>query len=178
MQQNTLLTFSQQIVVFEKTFLIFREKEKLSRRKTVYNHHVLEKKKNKNFKIKRLFSFIIACYSKSLNTIRSFREVKKRDRLILRDFHHIFQDVIVARQKDFELDFDYNSFTFKLFSSIISSQFFRKFTFDSFSDIDFFDLEVFLFSSFKSLNKSFDRHVSLKQLKSHVNSLRTQSFRS
>jgi hypothetical protein len=72
-------------------------------------------------KTKRLFSFIIACYSKSLNTIQSFRETKKRDRLTLKDFHHIFQNVIATRQKDLELDSDYNSFSFKLFSSVISS---------------------------------------------------------
>jgi hypothetical protein len=40
--------------------------------------------------IKRLFSFIIACYSKSLNTIQLFREAKRRDRLTLKNFHHIF----------------------------------------------------------------------------------------
>ncbi len=74
-----------------------------------------KKKEIKIFKIKRLYSFIIVCYFKSLNTIQSFREVKKRDRLILRDFHHIFQDVIAARQNDLELDSDYNSFSFKLF---------------------------------------------------------------
>jgi hypothetical protein len=70
--------------------------------------------------IKRLFSFIIACYSKSLDTIQSFREVRRRDRLTLKNFHHIFQDVIAARQKDFELDSDYSSSSFKLFSSVIS----------------------------------------------------------
>jgi hypothetical protein len=131
----------------------------------------------KIFKTKRLFSFIIACYFKSLNTIQSFREVKKRDRLILRDFHHIFQDVIAARQKDFELDFDYNSFSFKLSSSVISDQFSRKSIFDSFSDIDLFDLEIRSSSSLKSLNRSLDRHVSLKQLISFVNSSKNQSSR-
>jgi hypothetical protein len=110
---------------------------------------------------KRLFSFIIACYSRSLNTIQFFREVKRRDRLTLKDFHYIFQNVIAARQKDLELDFDYNS-SFILFSSVISNQFFRKSTFDSFNDIDLFDLKVRSSSSFKSFNKSFDKHVSLK----------------
>jgi hypothetical protein len=57
-----------------------------------------KKRKIKIFKtIKRLFSFIIVCYLKSLNTIQSFREIKKRYRLTLKDFHHIFQDVIAAR---------------------------------------------------------------------------------
>jgi hypothetical protein len=111
---------------------------------------------------KRLFSFVIVCYFKSLNTIQSFREVKRRDRLTLKDFHHIFQDVIAARQKDFELDFDYNSSSFKLFSSIISDQFSRKSIFDLINDIDLFDLEIRSSSSLKSLNKSLDRHVSLK----------------
>jgi hypothetical protein len=127
--------------------------------------------------IKSLFSFITACYSKSLDTIQFFREVKRRDRLTLKDFHHIFQDVIAARQKDLELDFDYNSSSFKLFSSVISDQFSRKSIFDSISDIDLFDLEVRSLSSLKSLNRSLDRHVSLKQLILFVNSSRTQSFR-
>jgi hypothetical protein len=132
-----------------------------------------KKREIKILKTKRLFLFIIACYSKSLNTIQSFREARKRDRLTLKDFHHIFQDVIAARQKDLELDSDYNSFSFKLSSSVISNQFFQESTFDSSSDTDLFNLEV---RSFSSLNK----HVSLKQLisKQIVNSSRTQSSRS
>ncbi len=128
--------------------------------------------KKSNSQTKRLFSFIIACYSKSLNTIQSFREVKRRNRLTLKNFHYIFQDVIVARQKDLELESDYNSFSFKLSSSVISNQFFWKFIFDSFNNIDLFDWKV---RSFSSLNK----HVSLKQLisKQIVNSSRIQSFR-
>jgi hypothetical protein len=133
--------------------------------------------KKSNSQTKRLLSFIIVCYFRSLNTIQSFREARRRDRLTLRNFHHIFQDVIAARQKDLELDFDYNFFFFKLSSSIISSQFFRKSTLDSFSDIDLFDLEVRSSSSLKLFNRSFDRHVSLKQFVSFVNSLRTQSLR-
>jgi hypothetical protein len=127
--------------------------------------------------IKRLFSFIIVCYSKNLNTIQSFREAKKRNRLTLKNFHHIFQNVIAARQKNLELDSDYNSSSFKLFSSIILDQFFSKSIFDSINDIDFFDLKVRSSSSLKSLNKSFDKHVSFKQFISFVNSSRTQSFR-
>jgi hypothetical protein len=119
-----------------------------------------KKREIETFKtFKRLFSFIIACYFKSLNTIQSFREAKRRDRLTLRDFHHIFQDVIAARQKDFELDSDYSSFSFKLFSSVISDQFSRKSIFDSLSDIDLFDLEVCSSSSLKSFNKSLEKHV-------------------
>jgi hypothetical protein len=133
--------------------------------------------KKSNSKTKRLLSFIIACYSRSLNTIQSFREAKKRDRLTLRNFHHIFQNVIAARQKDFELDSDYNLLLFKLSLSVISNQFSRKSTLDSLSDIDLFDLEVRSSSSFKSLNRSFDKHVSLKQFVSSVNSLRTQPLR-
>jgi hypothetical protein len=127
--------------------------------------------------LKRLFSFIIACYFKNLNTIQSFREVKKRNWLILKNFHHIFQNVIAARQKDFELDFNYNFFSFKLSSSIISSQFFRKSIFDSFNDIDLFDLEFRSSFSFKSFNKSFDKHVLFKRFISFVNSSKIQSFR-
>jgi hypothetical protein len=136
-----------------------------------------KKREIKTFKIKRLFSFIIVCYSKSLNTIQSFREVKRRDRLTLRNFHHIFQNVIAARQKDLKLDFDYNFFSFKLSSSVISSQFFKKSILDSLNDIDLFDLEVHSSSSLKSLNKSLDKHVSLKQFISFINSFKTQSFR-
>jgi hypothetical protein len=137
-----------------------------------------KKRKIKIFKIiKRLFSFIIVCYFKSLNTIQSFREIKKRNRLTLKNFHHIFQNVIAARQKDLELDFDYNLFSFKLFSSIISNQFFRKSIFDLINDIDFFDLEVRSSFSLKSLNKSLDKHVSLKQFILFVNSSRIQCFR-
>jgi hypothetical protein len=139
---------------------------------------MFSKKKISFFKtIKCLLSFIIVCYFKNLNMIKSFREVKKRNWLTLRDFHYIFQDVIAARQKNFELDFDYNSFSFKLFSLIISNQFSRKLIFDSINDIDFFDLEVRLSSSLKSLNKSLDKHVSFKQLISFVNSSKIQSFR-
>jgi hypothetical protein len=129
--------------------------------------------KKSNSQTKRLFSSIIVCYLRSLNTIQSFREARRRNRLTLKDFHHIFQNVIAARQKNLGLDSDYNSFSFKLFSSIISNQFFRESTFDSFSDIDLFDLKI---RSFFSLN----RHVSFKQLisKQIVNSSRTQSLRS
>jgi hypothetical protein len=136
-----------------------------------------KKKEIEIFKTKRLFSFIIVCYSKSLSTIQSFREVKKQDRLTLKDFYHIFQDVIAARQKDFELDSDYNFFSFKLSLSVISSQFFRKSTFDSLNDIDLFNLEVRSSSSLRSLNKSLDKHVSFEQFVSFVNSLKTQSLR-
>jgi hypothetical protein len=123
--------------------------------------------KKSNLQTKRLLSFIIVCYFRSLSTIQSFRGVKKRDRLTLKDFHHTFQNVIAARQKDLKLDSDYNSFSFKLFSSVISSQFFRKSILDSSSDIDLFDLKIRSFSSFKQL-------IS-KQI---VNSSRIQSFRS
>jgi hypothetical protein len=133
--------------------------------------------KKSNSKTKRLFSFNIVCYFKNLNTIQSFREIKKRDRLTLKDFHHIFQDVITARQKDFELDSDYNSFSFNISSSIISNQFSWKSILDSFNDIDLFDLEIRSSSSLKSFNKSFDKHVSLKQFVSFVNSLKIQSLR-
>jgi hypothetical protein len=135
-----------------------------------------KKREIKIFKIKRLFSFIIACYFKSLNTIQSFREVKKRNRLTLKNFHHIFQNVIAARQKDFELDSDYNFLLFKLFSLIISNQFFRKSILDSLNDIDLFDLKIRSSFSLKSLNRSFDKHVSFEQLILFVNSLKTQSL--
>jgi hypothetical protein len=136
-----------------------------------------KKREIKILKTKRVFSFIIACYSKSLNTIQSFREIKRRDRLTLKDFHLIFQNVIAARQKDFELVSDYNSFSFKLSSSVISNQFFRKSILDSLNDIDLFDLKIRSSFSLKSFNKSLDKHVSFEQFISFVNSLRIQSFR-
>ncbi len=105
--------------------------------------------------IKRLFSFIIVYYFKNLNTIQSFREIKKRNRLTLKKFHHIFQNVIIARQKNLKFNSDYNSFSFKLFSSIISDQFFRKSIFDSINDIDLFDLKIrFRFRSNRLTNRS------------------------
>ncbi len=109
--------------------------------------------KKSNSQTKRLLSFIIACFLKSTNTIQSFREIKRRNRLILRDFHYTHQDFIAARQKDLELDFDYN-FSFKLFSSVISNQFSRKFILDLSSDTDLFDLEARESSSI-SLKQSF-----------------------
>jgi hypothetical protein len=130
-----------------------------------------KRRKIEILKTKRLFSFIIACYSRSLDTIQSFREIKRRDRLTLRDFHHIFQDVIAARQKDLELDSDYNFFSLKLSSSVISSQFFRKSTLDSFSDIDLFDLEVRSSSSLKSLNKSLRNLSSRSHERKYQNDL-------
>jgi hypothetical protein len=178
--------YSKQILIRESSLSRIHQavqKKKIAASKKLIIVMFSKRREIKILKIKRLFSFIIVCYFKSLNTIQSFREIKRRDRLTLKDFHHIFQDVIAARQKDLELDSDYNFFSFKLFSSIISSQFFRKSTFDSFSDIDLFDLEVRSSSSLKSLNRSLDKHVSLEQLVSFVNSLRThlsrnQSFRS
>jgi hypothetical protein len=48
-RKNTLLTFSQQITSFERNILNLLRKKEIVKRKTVYNRHVLEKKKNKNF---------------------------------------------------------------------------------------------------------------------------------
>ncbi len=97
--------------------------------------------KKSNSQTKRLLSSIIACFLRSTSTIQSFREVRRIDRLILRDFHYTHQDFIAARQKDLELDSDYNS-SFKLSSSVISNQFSRKSTLDPSSDTDLFDLEA------------------------------------
>ncbi len=118
--------------------------------------------KRSNSQTKRLFSSIIAYFLKSTSTIQSFREIKRINRFILRDFHYTHQDFIVARQKDIELDSDYNFF-FKLFSSIISNQFFRKFILDSSSDTDLFDLKAreSLSISFKQSFLSF-HHVRRK----------------
>jgi hypothetical protein len=77
---------------------------------------VMFSKKN-NSQIKRLFSFIIVCFLKNTSTIQSLREIKRRNRFILWDFHYVHQDFIAARQKNLEFDSDYNFF-FKLFSYI------------------------------------------------------------
>jgi hypothetical protein len=159
------------------------QKKKIAASKKLIIVMFSKKRKIEILKIKRLFSFIIVCYFKSLNTIQSFREVKKRNRLTLKDFHHIFQNVIAARQKDFELDSDYNFFSFKLSSSIISNQFFRKSILDSFNNIDLFDLKIRSSSLLKSFNRLLDKHVSFELLVSFVNllkihSLRSQSYRS
>ncbi len=114
--------------------------------------------KKSNSQTKRLLSFIIACFFRSTNTIQSFREVKCLNRLILRNFYYTHQDFIAARQKNLELDFDYNLF-FKLFSSIILSQFFRKFTFDFLSDTNLFDLKTRELSSI-SFKQSFSSSLS------------------
>jgi hypothetical protein len=48
--QNTLLAFSQQVASFERNILsFFCKQKKIIKRKTAYNRHVLEEKKNKNF---------------------------------------------------------------------------------------------------------------------------------
>jgi hypothetical protein len=172
-RESSLIRIHRNSDSFTESHQVVQKKEIAASKKLI----IVMFSKKSNSQTKRLFSFIIACYSKSLNTIQSFREVKKRNRLTLKYFHHIFQNVIAARQKNLELDSDYNFFLFKLSSSIISNQFFRESIFDSFNDIDLFDLEVRSSSLLKSLNKSFDKHVSLEQLVSFVNSLRTQSSR-
>ncbi len=99
-----------------------------------------------------------------MNRIQSFREIKRRNALILQDFRYTHQDFIAARQKNLELDFDYNFF-FKLFSSIISNQFFRKSILEFSSDTDLLNLEARELSSisFKQsfLSSSF-HHVQRK----------------
>jgi hypothetical protein len=94
-----------------------------------------------NSQIKRLFSFIIICFFKNTNTIQSFREIRLRKQLILRNFYHTHQDFIVAYQKNLDRDSEYCSSN-TVFTSIISNQFSRKFIFDSLSDTDFFDLKT------------------------------------
>jgi hypothetical protein len=100
--------------------------------------------KKNNSQTKLLFSFIIACFLKSTNMIQSFREVRRLKRFTLRDFHYTHQDFIVARQKYFEFDFNYNSsFSFfKLFSSVISNLFSWDLIFDFSSDTNLFDLNA------------------------------------
>jgi hypothetical protein len=183
-QQNKLLASLQQVAFLENNqhfqsyqAALHKKERDCQEEKQLIIVMFSKKREIKILKTKRLFSFIIVCYFKSLNTIQSFREVRRRDRLTLKDFRHIFQDVIAARQKDLELDSDYNFSSFKLSSLVISSQFSRKSILDSLSDIDLFNLEVRSSSSLKSLNKSFNRHVSLEQLIQLVNSSRTQSFR-
>jgi hypothetical protein len=50
--------------------------------------------KKNNSQTKRLFLFIITCYSKNTNMIQSFREIKRLKRFISQDFHYIHQDFI------------------------------------------------------------------------------------
>ncbi len=122
--------------------------------------------KKKNSQTKCLFSFIIACFFKNTSTIQSFREIKRLKRFNLRNFHYIHQDFIAARQKNFEFVFDYNSF-FKLFSSIISNHFFRKFIFDFSNDTNLVDLKTRELSSIL-LEQSFQLSlISLFSLSSH-----------
>jgi hypothetical protein len=127
--------------------------------------------KKSNSQTKRLFSFIIVCFFRSTSTIQSFREVKRLNRLVLRDFYYTYQDFIAARQKDLELHSDYNFF-FKLFSSVISNQFFRKFIFDSSSDTDLFDLEAREFSSISLKQSSSSSSLSSHHVRrKHQNDL-------
>ncbi len=94
--------------------------------------------------------------------------------MTLKNFHRIFQNVIADTLKKFRVRFwFYNSFSFKLFSSIISNQFFRKSTFDSINDIDFFDLKVRSSSLLKSLKKSFD---NTSRLSNSYHSLTRREF--
>ncbi len=129
--------------------------------------------KKSNSQTKRLFSFIIACFLRNTSTILSFRETKRLKRFNLRDFHYTHQDFIVARQKDLELDFDYKFSFFKLFSSIISSQFFREFILDFSNDTDLFNLEtrelssILFVQSFQSLLTSLCSSSSYHVRKRH-----------
>jgi hypothetical protein len=109
--------------------------------------------KKSNSQTKCLFSFILICFFRSTNTIQSFREIRLQKRLTLRDFYHTHQDFIVAYQKNLDRDSEYCSSN-TTFTSITSSQYFRKFTSDSSSDTDFFDLETRKSSS-NSLKQSF-----------------------
>jgi hypothetical protein len=111
--------------------------------------------KKSNSQIKRLLSFIIVCFFRSTSTIQSFREARRLKRITLRDFHYTHQDFVAARQKDFELDFNYN-FSFELSSSIIFEQFFREFIFEISNDTNLFDLKAREFSSisFKQSSQS------------------------
>ncbi len=109
--------------------------------------------KKSNSQIKRLFSFIIICFFKNINTIQSFREIRLRKRLILRDFYHIHQDFMIAYQKNFDRDLEYCSLN-TILTLITSNQFFREFILDFSSDTDFFDLKA-RESSSNSFKQSF-----------------------
>ncbi len=125
--------------------------------------------KKSNSQTKRLFSFIITCFFKNINTIQSFREIKLRKRLILRDFYHTHQDFIVAYQKNLDHDSEYCSSN-TTFTSIISSQFFRKFILDSSNDTNLFDLKTreSSLNSFKQSLQSFQSSsISISMLSFH-----------
>ncbi len=80
--------------------------------------------------------------------------------MILRNFYHTHQDFIVAYQKNFDRDLEYCS-SDTIFTSVISSQFFRKFIFDFSSDTDLFDLKT-RESSSNSLKQSFQSFQSFQ----------------
>ncbi len=141
-RENSLARIHRNSESFTESHQVVQKKE-IAASEKAYNRHALEEKQFTN----KTFIFIhYRLLFKNTNTIQSFREVRQRNRLILRDFHYTHQDFIAARQKDLELDFDYN-LSFKLFSSVISNQFFRKFILDSSSDTNLFDLEAREWSS-------------------------------
>jgi hypothetical protein len=147
---------------FTKFHQIVQKKE-IAASEKVYNRHVLKKS---NSQKKRLFSFIIICFLKNINTIQSFREVRLRKRLILRDFYHTHQDFIAAYQKNFDPDSEYCS-SDTVFTSVTSNQFSREFTFDSSSDTDLFDLKTRESSSNSFKQSSQSLLISISMSSSH-----------
>ncbi len=140
------------------------KKKKIVASEKAYNRHVLEEKQFIN---KTSIFIHYRLLSQKYDTIQLFREVRRLKRFNLQNFHYTYQDFISARQKNFELDFNYNLFFFKLFSSIISNQFFREFTLDFSSDTNLFDLKARELSSIL-LEQSFQSSlISLFSLSSH-----------
>jgi hypothetical protein len=92
-KKSSLIRIHRNCDSFTKSHQIVSKKRLLRVKKFII---VMFSKKN-NSQTKRLFSFIIACHFKNLNTIQFFHEIKRRNRLTLKDFHYIFQNVIAAR---------------------------------------------------------------------------------
>jgi hypothetical protein len=110
-------------------------------------------------------SFIIICFSKSLDTIQSFREVRRQERLILRNFYHMHQNLLAARLEDSDQNESYLSSSSKTENFVIVNHSSQEFSLDSISDTDLFDLEVRSSFHFFSL-----KHVNINQLFAHSSS--------
>ncbi len=85
---------------------------------------LLKKKEVHIFKIKHLLSSIIICFFKSLNRIQSLREARRQKQWILRDFYHIYQDLVIARYENLDRDNNYRSSSFEANNSTTFNQVF------------------------------------------------------
>jgi hypothetical protein len=119
-KRNSLICIYRNNDSFTESHQIVLKKNYCERKKFII---VIFLKKN-NSHTKLLFSLIIIYVFKTINTIQSFREIKLRKGLILRNFYHIHQDFIIAYQKNLDRDSEYCSLN-TVFTLIILNQFFR-----------------------------------------------------